>query len=583
MKLSKQRAGVFLPAVLILLAMLIVACGGSSSGAGKGSKLPDDQQIYVLPEAGVSDVATLDPALSTDVPSNDSISLMFTGLVQLDKDLKVYPELAKSWTTSSDGKTWTFKLRDDLKFSDGNPITADDVVYSIDRALDPKTKSTVASTYLALVKDATKRSKGTVKTLINDSLFASDPTTVKIVTEQRAQYFLDALTYSTSYVVEKSFIEKYGEGEWLKHLDQGGVSGPFKLEKHVSGQQISFVPNENYWGPKPQLKKVVFPFYKDGPTAYKAYQANQVDQAAVPTANLAQARALPDNQFRQAPKLIIDYYTMNYLAKPFNNIKIRQAFALSIDKDMIAQNIYKGSYIATNHIVPKGMPGYNENLKGPAGVASTKGDKTLAKQLLEQGMQEEGYTLSNFPAVTLTVATSGSPTAKNELSFLQSQWKEALGINVTINDEDFNKLLDDTSATHGNPKGMQMWGIAWNADYPDAQDWLSLQFGDNDYNQSNYGKGDSADVATQRQMQKLMTTADGNKNDAERIQQYNKIEQQLVDDAAWIPTHQRQSSTVVKPCIQGLVPNAQSIFPPQDWANIYKTNANSCANVNPYK
>ncbi|GHO58953.1 peptide ABC transporter substrate-binding protein [Ktedonobacter robiniae] len=584
MQSGKKRRILFLPLLLTLLAVLVAACGGNSGGNGSssGSKLSDDKQVYVIPESGLSDLATLDPALSTDAPSIGAIDLMFTGLVQLDDNLKVYGELAQSWTTSSDGLTWTFKLRPGIKFNDGNPITADDVIFSIDRALKPELKSTVAPAYLSLVKDSDKRFAGKVPTLINDSLFAPDPSTVKIVTSQNAQYFLDALTYPTSYVVEKSFVQKYGDTDFLKHLSEGSCSGPYQLEKYTSGKQVSFVPNNSYWAGKAQLKKVVYAFYKDPQTAYKAYKTNQLDNAGVPTANLDEARALPNKQFRQVPQLTIDYFAMNYLAKPFNNIKIRQAFALAVDKSAIEKNINKGARLATNHIIPQGMPGYYPDLKGPAGVTSTKGDKTLAKQLFQQGMQEENYTLSNFPAISVTVASSGSQSAKNLFEFAQQQWKDTLGVTVTINDEDFNKRLDDVSNTVGNGK-LQMWFAAWGADYPDPEDWTTLLFGAGSSNNSlNYGMGTSKTVATQKQIQDLMLKADVNQNATERISQYNQIEQQMVDDVAWMPVDQRTLSYVLKPCVKGIVDNAQDQIPPQDWLKIYKTSDSPCANTSAY-
>ncbi|GHO54932.1 peptide ABC transporter substrate-binding protein [Ktedonobacter robiniae] len=585
MKPNKKLLGKFLPGMFIMLAMLIVACGGGNSGTSStGSKLSDDKQIYVTPYSGISDVATLDPALSTDLESIGAIDTMFTGLVQLDDSLKVYGELAEKWSTSSDGLTWTFTLRQGMKFSDGNPITADDVIFSIDRALKPELKSTVAPSYLALVKDSDKRFTGKIPTLINDSLFAPDPTTVKIVTNRKAAYFLDALTYSTSYVVEKSLIQKYGDTEYFKHLDKGGCSGPFILDKRLPGQYISFVPNANYYGPKSQIKKYIIAFYKDPQTTYKAYKTNQIDEAGVPTANLDEARAFPNKQFRQAPTLAIDYITMNYMAKPFDNIKIRQAFDLAIDKDTIAQNIWKGARIASNHVIPQGMPGYNPDLKGPAGVTSTKGDKDLAKKLFQEGLQAEGLTASTFPTINFTVATSGSQSAKNEFEFVQQQWKDTLGVTVNINDEDFNKILDDSSNTVNNPKGLQMWALDWIADYPDPQDWTSLLFGKGSSNNNfNYGLGKPTDLTTQQQIQDLMPTADANQNNAERISQYNKIEQQLVEDTAWISIDQRQSSYVLKPCVKGVVDNAQLLTPPRDWANIYKTSDSPCGNTNSYK
>ncbi|GHO81743.1 peptide ABC transporter substrate-binding protein [Ktedonobacter sp. SOSP1-85] len=580
----KRVAGRFLPALFVLLAVLISACGGSTGSSSAGTKLSDDKQIFVYPLRGISDVATLDPGLSTDTASAQAIQMMFTGLVQLDDNLKVKPQLAESYSVASDGVTWTFKLRQGTKFSDGNPITADDVVYSIDRALKPELKSTVAPSYLALVKDSDKRFAGKVPTLIGDSLFAPDPTTVKIVTNQKAQYFLDALTYPTSYVVEKSFVEKYGDQKWTNHLSEGGASGPFKLEKHISGQQISFVPNENYYNAKPQLKKVVFPFYKDAQTVYKAYKSNQVDLSGVPGPNLDEARAMPNQQYHQSPILAIYYYGMNYLAKPFNNIKIRQAFALSIDRDTLAHSIYKDRVAPTNHIVPQGMPGYNQNLTGPAGVSSTKGDKTLAKQLFQEGMQEEGYTTANFPQVSLTVATSGSAAAKNEFQYVQQQWKDALGVNVTINDEDFNKLLDDEVQTVGSAKGLQIWSAGWVADYPDPQDWTDLLFGKgSSNNQVNYGLGSNKTAVAQQANQDAMVKANTIVDQTSRMAQYNQIEQKLINDVAWAPTYQSAVSYVLKPCVKGWVDNAQNMTPPDDWANIYKTTDSSCANTNSYK
>ena len=580
----KRAAGRFLPALFILLAVLISACGGGTGSSSAGTKLSDDKQIFVYPQRGVSDVATLDPGLSTDSVSTQAIQMLFTGLVQLDDNLKVKPQLATSYSVAADGVTWTFKLRQGAKFSDGNPITADDVVYSIDRALKPELKSTVAPSYLALIKDSDKRNTGKVPTLIGDSLFAPDPTTVKIVTSQKAQYFLDALTYSTSYVVEKSFVEKYGDQKWTAHLSEGGASGPFKLEKHISGQLISFVPNTNYYNAQPQLKKVVFPFYKDSQTVYKAYKSNQVDLSGVPGPNLDEARAMPGKQYHQSPILAIYYYGMNYLTKPFNNIKIRQAFALAINRDTLAHSIYKDRVVPSNHIVPQGMPGYNQNLTGPAGVSSTKGDKTLAKKLFQEGMQEEGYTASTFPQISLTVATSGSPAAKNEFQYVQQQWKDALGVNVIINDEDFNKLLDDEAQTVGSAKGLQLWSAGWVADYPDPQDWTTLLFGKgSSNNQVNYGLGNNKNVAAQRANQDAMVKADTVVDQASRMAQYNQIEQKLINDVAWAPTYQSAVSYVLKPCVKGWVDNAQSITPPDDWANIYKTTDSSCANTNAYK
>src|SRR5579859_1721373 len=153
MQPTKHIAKGFLPTLFCLFSIILVACG-SSTGPAAGSTAPSkaagSKQIYVYadPQEGVADIATFDPGLSTDLPSIAAIDMVFTGLVQLNDNLQVEPQLASSYSVSSDGLTWTFHLRPNLHFSDGTPLTSADVAYSIDRALQPATKSPVAPAYL---------------------------------------------------------------------------------------------------------------------------------------------------------------------------------------------------------------------------------------------------------------------------------------------------------------------------------------------------------------------------------------------------------------------------------------------------
>ena len=567
MRSGKQYTAVL--SIMCLLGMLLVACGGQATT----QKATATNQVYIFPEDAVSDIATFDPGLSTDLPSIQAIDMVFTGLVQLDDKAAVRPQLASSWDLSPDGLTWTFHLRSNFKFSDGTPLTSSDVVYSIDRALQPAEHSVVGPTYLALIKDATALATGKIKTIINDSLLTPDPNTVVIKTVKKAAYFLDALTYSTSYVLEKSLVDKYGTN-FTDHLTEGGGDGPFKVQEYTHNKQIVFVPNPTYYGPHPQLSKVIMPFYKDLETLYKAYQVGQVDTTgalSVPSTHFQQAKALTA-EFHQVPQLYINYYTMNYLVKPFDNIHIRQAFDLAIDKSLIVKTVWKGSVIPTNHIVPQGMPGYNPNLTGPDNTPGTSGDSAKAQALLKQGLQEEGWSsVAQMPPVKLTYAT-GSPDLANEAAVLTQMWQSVLGISVKTEAIDFNKLLTESEAALNNPHGLQFWGIAWIADYPDPQDWTTLQFDKGaNYNQANYGQNNSNDATQQQAVQQQLEAADVNSDQTSRMAAYNQAEQQLVNDVAWLPMEQVTNNVLLKPYVKGVVFNAQGLVPPDDWGSIYIT------------
>jgi oligopeptide transport system substrate-binding protein len=587
MQFGKRSPQHLLPIFLSILAIILVACGSSNSNTAPSStvtKAPANQQILVLPISGYPDIKTFDPALATDYASITAVDMVFTGLVVLDDHLQVHNDLAASYSLAADGVTWTFKLKPNLKFSDGKPLTSADVAYSLDRALDPNLKSGVSPLYLGLIKDSDKRYSGAIKTLIGDSILTPDPQTIILIANKKAAYFLQTLTYPTSYVVEKSLIDKYGNN-FADHLAEGsGGEGPFKVSKYIHGREIDFVPNPNFAGPKPLLQKVVMPFYQADDTTYKAYEANQTDQAPVPAPDLSVAKALPGGQLHQVPLLETYFYAMNYLARPFDNIKIRQAFALAINKDEIARDIYKGTVIATNHIIPSGMPGYNPGLTGPLGTKSTSGDPALAKQLFQQGLQEEGLTLATLPSITLTVSSQGATDARNEFATVQQMWKNTLGVNVKINDVDFGQLLDERASTVNNPNGMQMWALYWGADYPDPQDWMTLIFGrGSSKNAFNYGQNNSPANAEQQANQRLMEAADINQNTTQRMQEYNQAEQQLVNDVVWIPRFQNANTLVRKPCVVGMADNAESLIPPDDWGSIYISTASTCANVSQYQ
>jgi peptide/nickel transport system substrate-binding protein/oligopeptide transport system substrate-binding protein len=271
--------------------------------------------------------------------------------------------------------------------------------------------------------------------------------------------------------------------------------------------------------------------------------------------------------------LVVNYYAMNYLVKPFDNLHIRQAFALAINKDQIVHAIYKDLYLPTNHIVPQGMPGYTPTLTGPDGTTRTSGNPEQARAFLQQGLHEEGWSaISQMPPITLTYWT-GSQDLENEITTVRQMWQRVLGVTVIADPLDFNRELSEI-VTHR----LQFWAIGWSADYPDPQDWLTLQFGKGVPNNTmNYGQNTSATAAQQQAVQQALENADRQPDPPTRLKQYAQAEQQLVKDVAWLPMEQVRLGLLVKPCVQGLVFNASGLTPPDDWSRVYISTDTPCS------
>jgi oligopeptide transport system substrate-binding protein len=557
--------------IMCILMLLLTSCnllgGNTTPQATPVVKAPLDKQVFIYPMSNISDITTFDPALAFDAQSITAIQMVFTGLVQLNDQEQVVGQLAQNWSVSPDGLSWTFHLKKNLMFSDGTRLTSADVAYSIDRALQPATKSTVAPIYLSQIRDSDKLLAGNISTLINDSLITPDANTITIQTRTKSAYFLAMLTHPCSYVVEKQLIQVYG-AHFTDHLMDGGGAGPFRVTQYVHGKEIDFAPNQFYYDAHPQLKKVIFPFYQQDAAAYNAYQTGAVDATGVPVSTFANDKKHPD--FHQEPQLWINYYTMNYLVKPFDNLQIRQAFALAIDKTAIASTVWHGTVIPTNHIVPEGMAGFNPALTGPDGTQNLKGNSALAKTLLMKGLQTEGWSsVSQMPPIKLTYAMNVSSFAQ-EVTAMIGMWQKALGITVTADPVDYNTLLADVTAATNNPQGLQMWGLAWVGEYPDPQDWLTRQFDAGvPNNNMNYGQNFSNDAAAQQSTQHLLEAADANFQAQSRLQSYQKAEQQLVNDVAWLPVEQVTQVYLLKSYVIGMVNNPQGQIPPDDWANIY--------------
>ncbi len=540
-----------------LFVLVMVACGNpTSTSQGNAPAAPPDKQVLRYP-IGAPDFSALDPAVSDATTDYTAVSLIFAGLVRLNSDNTVALDLASAYKVSSDGLTYTFTLHPNLTFSDGTPLTATDVAYSINRTLMPATASPTAS-FLSAIKDFLPMLTGKIPTLIGDSLIVNDPQTLSIVLAAPAPYFLQELAGLNTHVVNKALIDKYG-ASWTDHLGEGAGAGIFKVDSYSHSQGMVLVPNPNYYGNKARLQKLEFLPSSDPATVYKEYLAGQIDYAQIPLTDLASDKSRKD--YHHAALLNIDFLEINFLAKPFDNAHIRQALALAINKDILASNVLHGAYVPTNHLLPQGMPGYNDKLTGPDGVSSTAGDKTKAQQLLQQGLQEAGYSsVSVLPAITFTYPNLGQD-FQNAAQAIVQQWQTVLGISVQLQVEDVPTFISrDLPATLGHAGPLQIWFLGYSY-LADPFFWLNTFFGTGgSLNDGNYGQ-----TSDQQAVQQQLATAATNTNPEQRTQQYNDAEQKIVNDVSWIPLVQGGLDVLINPKVQNLGANG----PTKTWSDVY--------------
>ncbi len=596
--------------LFMALMPLLAACGFQSDDT---SGLSTDQSMTwpYLSQANISD-AVLDPALETTLYDSTNAYALRSGLVTFNASLsQVVPDSAASWDVGGDGAQkgtiYTFHLRPDLHFSDGTPLTADDFAYGIDRALDPhlcdKGASatyaakglctpgvSLAPTYLSHIVGANARFAGTISTIIghgdtNKGLDVIDPLTLQIRLDAPIAYFVQELTFPIAFPMEKKFIDRYPNGEWVQHLDEGGTNGPWKIASYVTtaGQQQSLVMEPNpYWtrpGIKPlTLKKLIRPFYANEDQEYADYRAGKLDVSDVPPSNYFNARSQAD--FYEVATLATSYFGLNVAMEPFtqsdpNSLFIRRALALALNKQLLVDRVENGGALPSNHIVPHGMPGYSDNLTNPPpdGTQSLTGNQKAAQSLIKQAQtacaQAEAnatptqpapascpYIAPKNPTQIVLHTWNGSQTAVSLSDFAAQQWNSVLGLNIKVSSEGVSFFANLV------PNGpYQMFNVGWIADYPDAQDFLSLQFACN--------SGLNAETYCNPTLDALMKKADLEQDPQKRIEEYNSAEQVVINDAIWIPYEQAKYAWRQKPWVRSFGLNALEVVSSLTWSNVY--------------
>lgn len=498
---------------------------------------------------GINELPALDPPLAGASQSVGVISLVFEGLVRLDSDLNVQPAGAESWDIKDGGKTFIFHIRKDLKFANGDPVTAEDFSYSLNRAFSPDFANGNAGYYLSNIVGSTDVTGGKAKTVAGVKVI--DPQTLEIDLQTPSVYFLYQLTFPASFVVSKKAVEA-NPTAWT---DTAFGTGAFMVKEWKHNESITLVPNPNYWLGKPQLQEINLPFIQDPATALKLYQTGELDIMGTYNFPTDQISAVSSSaEFKQVNQFFVAYIGFNNAKPPFNDVRVRQAFAKAVDKPTLINKVLEAAVVQADTIIPPGMPGFNQSA-----AKIQEFNAADAKKLLAEAGFADG---KGFPKVALTINNQDPNFAKIAAAF-QQMWKETLGVDVDINTEELAKFNDDLTATANkpdDPAALSFYISVWGADYPDPQNFVSQQLrtdvGNNNGHYSN------------AEFDKAVDQADVEVDQAKRLSLYQQAETIALTEVGWLPLYYGKANLLIRASVNGLVVTPQGLFPKQDWTKV---------------
>ena len=512
---------------------LAAACSGSSGGDGNGSsgETPEAAAPTSVPAAGGNagestgtgepleggrfvrlfvDPPTLDPHLTTDATSATIIVEVFGGLVTIDSNLDVVPDLAESWDISGDGRVYTFRIRPDATFHDGKPVTSEDVRWSLERATNPLTEAPNVDQYLGDIVGVDEKLAGDALEL--SGVRVIDERTIEITIDQAKSFFLAKLTYPTAFVLDRENIEADPKN-WFR---KPNGTGPFRMTEYKVGETLVLSRNEGYHLGPPKLAEVEM--ILSGGVSMLMYENDEIDITGVGLADLDRlldpTHSLYGELMRAAPSFSVQYIGLNVNEPPLDDRKVRQALNLAIDKSEIATIVLGDQVVPATGILPPGFPGFSKSVTGYGF------DPVKAKQLLLES--KYGDDLDNMPPITITTPGSFGANLSLDMDVITQMWEKNLGITTLFQQTEFAQFLRDL-----NKRRFQMFDIGWIADYPDPENFLDILFySDSSNNHTNYSNP---------KVDSLLEQARVETDETLRFSLYNQVEQMILDDAPWIP------------------------------------------------
>lgn len=492
-----------LAAALVLVAVTVLR--------GESAHAADHPLRYLGGEVG-----SLDPARIGDAGDVELLLQLYAGLTRLDEQGKVYPSLASSWDVTPDGMTYTFHLRANLHFSDGSTLNANDVRRSWLRLLDPSVHAT-APDVLNIVSGATERLAGGSESKVGVS--APNATTLVVHLRHAASYFTAITATPTTFVVPRT-AEPSGDWQTADHFIG---SGPYVADG-MNGTTLRLTANHEYAGAAPPISEVDWVTDLTGDPV-TAYSDNQLDLVQVAPSDATWIGYDPTlgRGLHQAASLSLEYLGFDTTRPPFDDVRVRRAFSLALDRSRLVELADGEAASAANSVVPPAIQ--------PEGLpAVPSADLAEAKRLLDEAGYADRSKLG-------TIVVDGTAL---DVTPIVATWRQQLGVTISVETQQFNDYLAALDAG----RVPQVFTINWIADYPSPQALYDLLL--SPQARSNYGHWNDAHFAD------LLDAAASAKGDAAQARAYAAVEAEVDAQVPLIPWSYDVSSWLVRPGLRGL-------------------------------
>jgi peptide/nickel transport system substrate-binding protein/oligopeptide transport system substrate-binding protein len=506
---NRMLKGSLLAGIYTLLSVLLI-----SSCINK----PERLQGYLYLRLS-SNPTTLDPALIVDVTGGGIGAKIFNGLVRLDEKLSIVPDIAERWEISKDGKTYTFYLKENVRFSNGREVTAHDFKYSFERLLTPGTRS--PNTWvLEKIKGARDFIQGKTKGIVG--IKVKDKLTLEITLEESFAPFLSLLCMPAAYVVPKEDVKKWG----VDFSTHPSGTGPFVLTEWRHNQYLRLEARSDYFEGKPKIKGIVYKIIPEDLTAVADFESGNLDVLTIPASEFKRYKESPKwkDLISSAPGINTYYLGFNCARPPFNNILLRKAVSYAIDREKILKTLYEGRGVLASGPVPPPLRKWS-----PPKSISYNPEK--ARELLKDAGYQEG--------LDIKIYLTSDQEVLDILEVIQGYLLD-VGIKAELRQLEWSAYKE--AINRGEPDAF--W-LSWWADYPDPENFLFPLF-----HSSNFGAGGNRTRFKNTQVDILIEKGQRSLNKRLQNKYYKKAEEIIVNNAPWVFFWHRTEFIIRQPWIK---------------------------------